>query len=187
MRSDPGAGEGNRLESLRVVRAFPPCPRGSRQAPGEDLRSPSPRSLCRGLSSGSLHHKPVPPSTVCGGGRTGLFLGRTLYSSLVSPELSVGSALLGLTAHACASTLSEPYSICEGRSHPLSHQGWKFPSYLGLLPLPHFPAACQQAHPTSRDSGVHPLFSIPRGAGSAQSSSSPTWTSLLLGSAPSKD
>ena len=34
---------------------------------------------------------------------------------------------------------SEPYTICEGHLHPPSHQGWKFPNYLGFLSLPHFP------------------------------------------------
>nr|XP_035106631.1 transmembrane protein [Callithrix jacchus] len=48
----------------------------------------------------------------------------------------------------------KPYSICEGQLYPLSNQGWKFPSYLGLLPHSHFPQLI------TKNSGVHPLLSV---------------------------
>lgn len=60
------------------------------------------------------------------------FFWEGFYSPVWFLQNSVVSALLGLTADARASILSEPSSNCEGRFYPLSHQGWKFPSYLGL-------------------------------------------------------
>lgn len=100
----------------------------------------------------------------------GLFLDRPLCFSLFLQNSLLAQPYVGLL-HRSVPQHDEPYFICEGHLYPLSHQGWKFPSYLGLLPLPRFPQL------VTKNSGVRPLSAA---AGQVRSSFPLTWTLPLV-------
>lgn len=135
----------------------------------------SPRSLCIGLSCGSLHHKPIPPSMlliwVAQGRGSWVFFWTGLYVSTCFSRTPCWLSPMWVYRTGLCPNRYEPYSVCEGHLYPLSHQGWKFPSYLGLLPLPRFPQL------VTKNSGVHPLSAA---AGQVRSSFPLTWTLPLV-------